>query len=280
MAMISKFHTLPIIIAALMLASCTTIPTPQERRSQAVSIATAHGWHIERMPAGPAPLAAFLPDRPARSDSLAIYIEGDGLAWIGAGTVSSDPTPLNPVALHLALAQPVGAAAYLGRPCQDLDGSTCDRSLWTERRFDPEVIGSANRSVGLLKERFGASRLTLVGYSGGAAVALLVAARRSDVDNVVTVAGNLDHKAWTSLHRIDPLRGSWNPADSTAGLRHVRQWHYAGQDDTVIPPSLVRGYASRFDGPGKPVVRVLPGFDHQCCWVQAWPTLWQEATAQ
>jgi hypothetical protein len=45
-------------------------------------------------------------------------------------------------------------------------------------------------------------------------VASLVAARRHDVVRLVTVAGNLDHLAWTTLHGVSPLTGSLNPADA------------------------------------------------------------------
>ncbi|GAB2181920.1 hypothetical protein DLREEDagrD3_21430 [Denitratisoma sp. agr-D3] len=51
--------------------------------------------------------------------------------------------------------------------------------------------------------QLGARRLTLVGYSGGAAA--LLAARCSDVVRLVTIAGNLDHRAWTRYHHITTL---------------------------------------------------------------------------
>lgn len=35
-------------------------------------------------------------------DTLRVYIEGDGLAWISKTEQSLDPTPLNPLALRLA----------------------------------------------------------------------------------------------------------------------------------------------------------------------------------
>jgi hypothetical protein len=49
-------------------------------------------------------------------------------------------------------------------------------------------------------------------------VAALVAARRTDVDRLVTVAGNLDPTAWAVYQHIQPLTGSLNPADEVDAL--------------------------------------------------------------
>ena len=261
------------LLAACLLSACTTLPTPQQRRGTAESLAAARGWRLEALNAGALPLAAILPVDPVKSEHLAIYIEGDGLAWIGASRISPDPTPIDPLALRLALVHPGSAAAYLGRPCQYVADGRCKAAYWSGARFAPDVVSATGSAVELLKARFGATRLTLVGYSGGAAVAMLVAARRTDVARVVTVAGNLDHQAWTSFHRMDPLTGSLNPADAPASFT---QWHFVGQDDTVIPPRLVQAYAQRYKGRARPTVRVVPGFDHHCCWAANWPRLWND----
>ena len=85
---------------------------------------------------------------------------------------------------------------------------------WTTHRFAPEVIRASDLALDRLKTLFGAQRLVLVGYSGGAAVALLVAARRHDMGQIITVAGNLDHQAWTHYHHVQALSGSLNPVDN------------------------------------------------------------------
>jgi dienelactone hydrolase len=214
-------------------------------------------------------------DTPSPSEHLSIYIKGDGLAWITGTQPSSDPTPRTPLALQLALAQPDGAAAYLGRPCQyiNAEASNCPSRYWKEARFGPEVIAGANQAVDALKLRFGAMRLTLVGYSGGGAVAALVAAWREDVETLVTVAGNLDHQAWTTYHRIQPLTGSLNPMTYSANLNGIRQVHFVGGKDDNITPELVQGFAERFPAAERPTMIVEPQVDHLCCWAKAWPRL-------
>jgi len=223
-----------------------------------------------------------LPEHFAKADQLTVYIEGDGFAWVSSDMPSSDPTPIHPVGLQLALAQPDGNAAYLGRPCQygGADQLPCGRQYWTAGRFAAEVIDASNIAIDDLKKRFGARELTLVGFSGGGAVAALLAARRGDVRRLITVAGNLDHQAWTTQLRLSPLTGSLNPADYRDKLATVIQWHFAGGSDRVMPSTIAENFAAGFPPRNKPIVRVVPGYDHQCCWVQNWPALWGEISSQ
>lgn len=268
-------------VATLFLAcnlfACAAIPTSAERRAHADKLAEARVWRSEVIPAGQFNLVAYVPQQFRQDPLLTVYIEGDGFAWVSGSTPSADPTPREPLALRLALAQPAGNAAYLGRPCQygDAEQNGCPQRYWTEARFAPEVVAAQSKAIDVLKERFGAIRLTLVGYSGGGAVAALLAARRSDIDRLITVAGNLDHQAWTRLHRVEPLNGSLNPADDAGKLLHVRQWHFVGSGDRSVPPGLAVTFAERFPPDQRPTVIVMPGFNHQCCWVDEWKGIWQ-----
>lgn len=264
------------IILALLLAACSTLLQSAERRLLADTLAASRGWQAVSIPAQPFTLVAYVPEKTQPDETLTIYIEGDGLAWRTGRQPSTDPTPLDPLALRLALAQPDGNAAYLARPCQfvEAEKTGCAARYWTSHRFAPEVVAATNQAVDVLKTRLGAKRLVLVGYSGGAAVAALVAARRSDVPLLVTVAGNLDQRAWTEHHQLQPLTGSLNPADEVEGLRSVKQWHYAGGQDRIIPPAQVAGFAALFADTDMVHVWVEPVFDHHCCWSENWSRLW------
>lgn len=272
-SMAAEFRRLPALCAGLILTACVTIPTPSERRFTAESLASARGWVATTLHADTFDLAAWLPRRIVSDQALTIYIEGDGLAWISSDTPSADPTPVTPVGLELALAQPDGNAAYLARPCQYVTSDNCERLYWTTERFAPKIIAAENHAVDALKQRFGATRLTLVGYSGGAAVAALLAERRSDVARLVTVAGNLDHRAWTTYHRVTPLTGSLNPADDKDALAKLAQWHFVGAQDKIVPPFLVHEFSASLPTAN---VKVLEGYDHTCCWAERWPQLWKE----
>ena len=267
------------ILAALLLsnlAACAAIPTPGERRAHADALAAPRGWQISHIPSGRFNLVAYAPRAITPAETLTVYIEGDGFAWVTSSTPSVDPTPREPKALKLALVHPAGNAAYLARPCQyvDAEHSGCPQHYWTNARFAAEVIDAANHAVGTLKQRFGARRLILVGYSGGGAVAGLLAARRSDVVRLVTVAGNLDHRAWTSHHRIEPLSDSLNAADVADQLAAVPQSHFVGGKDRVIPPGLAQRWPVPMRGKEGGNLHVIPAFDHVCCWSEQWAALY------
>lgn len=269
------------VLCLLSLAGCVDF-SPASRRQHAAGMAAASGWEALSLPAGRFVLAAFVPRQLHAADTLTVYIEGDGLAWLTRSQVSSDPTPMQPVAFELALRQPAGAAAYLARPCQYVEGAearSCRTAWWTGSRFAPDVITATGLAIDQLKQRFSARRLVLVGYSGGGAVAALVAARRHDVALLATVAGNLDTQAWARLNRITPLSDSLNPADAWASLSGTPQLHFTGADDHDVEPAVVYSYQSRFPADRRPVVQVIAGFDHHCCWVQKWPALYPLLTA-
>jgi hypothetical protein len=259
---------------ALLLSGCST-PSLTERRALADELAAAHGWQHATLVTGPFVLAAWL--APTRgSDQLTIFIEGDGNAWATRRRPSSNPTPRSPAGLKLALAHPGGNVAYLARPCQYVtvaEQRGCGIAIWTRERFSKAVVDATDQAVSMLKSRRPARRLTLVGYSGGGTVAALVAARRADVDQLVTVASPLDHQQWTNAKHLSPLTGSLNPADHWSGLVDVPQIHFVGLADKVVDASSAESYRSRFPESEHIRIERMEGFDHRCCWVNAWPTL-------
>lgn len=260
------------------LASCLNL-SPQLRRDNADQLAAASGWQRVRLPAGRFVLAGYIPKNiPANDTTLTIYIEGDGLAWINSSLASPDPTPMTPLGLTLALRHPKGAAVYLARPCQYVEGEDaqgCSPQYWTNRRFAPEVVDATSQAIDLLKQQFQAKQLVLVGYSGGGAVAALVAARRHDVSLLVTVAGNLDHRVWTEQHHATLLTGSLNPADAWEQLQDVSQLHFVGGKDLVVGREVAESFARNFPPGQRPEIRVIPDFDHTCCWAERWTELFR-----
>lgn len=257
------------------LAACTHIPSTQERTDTAALLAGKAGWKHELIATDDFDLLSYKPGTTRETLLLTIYIEGDGLAWINATTPSLDPTPVNPLALKLALLDKE-PSAYLARPCQYVSGQNrrnCSAKFWTSHRFASEVIHATNQAIDKLKAEVGAQKLILVGYSGGGAVAALVAAQRRDISRLITIAGNLDHATWTRLHHVTPLTGSLNPADLWERLQSIPQTHFAGAKDAVIEEHITRAYTKNFAPNPQIQVIVIPNFDHHCCWEQRWPAL-------
>jgi pimeloyl-ACP methyl ester carboxylesterase len=267
------------MLLAAALSGCST--SPHQRAARVFELAAAHGWQPLVLQASNFAIQAFAPGRLVATAQLHVYIEGDGLAWLDRQSPSFAPTPADPVALRLAMADAGASTVYLARPCQytlGTDFRNCHPRYWTSHRFAPELVEAMDQALDQLQQVRGARRLVLVGYSGGAAIAALLAARRSDVVGLVTVAGVLDVQAWTRSQRLSALSGSLDPREIAAQLAGLAQWHFVGSRDRTVPATLLDGFlqAQRpLTAVAMPATRVHKekDFDHHCCWVQAWPEL-------
>lgn len=244
-------------------------------RTQHDRIARDAGWAKLLYPAGPFTLQGYEHfTRPG--GTLTVYIESDGTAWLGRHTLSRDPTPAQAVVLPMAVQDPSPNTLYLARPCQFLDDEPlrrCDPAYWSSKRFAPEVIDGYREALDLAKQRSGASQLRLVGYSGGGAVAALIAGQRPDVVSLITAAGTLDHEIWTRRAGVSPLDGSLNPPDFAAHLRTLPQVHFVGDKDTTVPPYVAQSYAARLGDTRLVTLVPVAGYDHDCCWERNWRDL-------
>ncbi|HEX7775967.1 MAG TPA: hypothetical protein VF449_05515 [Parvibaculum sp.] len=262
------------IVLAAALAACGSTDLVSRQRKAEV-IAGNAGWSYQLIDAGMFDLVTYA--SPGRSDDLlVVYFEGDGLAFLGPRTISNDPTPTEPVALELAKLDPHPSVAYVARPCQytmKLGARNCDPAYWTSRRYAPEVLASMGSAVDALKRDAGAKRLILVGYSGGGAVAVLLASQRKDVVGIVTVSADLDLAFWTQRDGLSPLTGSLDPADVAAKVEHIPQVHFVGEDDDVVGPSVTQSYLTHMTDRSHARAIEVPHFDHVCCWVDQWPAL-------
>jgi len=229
-----KKHPLLMILAALMVAGCSTPQPLSERGLKLGQQASEYGNPQD-------PIAGLATSTSASTGRIRIYIEGDGRAYATPRQPSIDPTPIADTATRL-LSLDDGAAAYLARPCQFLSGPRCSIDRWTTHRFSQRNIDAMNAAVDDLKAREKAEQVELVGYSGGAAVALLLAAQRDDVFQVQTIAGTIDHEAWTESLKLSPLDGSLNPTDFADRLAQLPQRHLVGDRDTVMPRAVVESY--------------------------------------
>jgi hypothetical protein len=262
------------VVLLLLLTGCA-VPSLEDRRLQSELLVEAAGWSEINLPTEQFDFTGFVPvTEYCQSKLLTIYIEGDGLAFITRSRISADPTPIKPVGLMLALRHPDKSVAYLARPCQFGQTRNCSKRYWTSGRFAPEVIVAFNQAINLLKKRYKAEHLHLVGYSGGGAVAALVAAGREDVTLLVTVAGNLDHAAWTAYHQVSALHDSLNAKDAWAQLLQIPQIHYLGKKDENITLAVVQSFVDQFPEKQRPEIRIVDGMSHGCCWEDIWPIVY------
>lgn len=252
----------------LTLAGCVSVLPAGTQTSQFRDQADAR-WHRQVLAGEGLPLVYWQPRQSLAGRALVVYLEGDGRAYASRDIVSADPTPVQALALQLALADGRPNVAYLGRPCQYGGAGLlpCAPRYWSSHRFAPEVLDSLMRALDRLRQATGATALELVGYSGGGALAVLLAARRADVIALQTVAGNLDHVAWTRQLGLSPLEGSLNAADALPVIAHLPQTHWVGGADQVVPAALTQDVLSRHALTGS---LQLVAAGHQ----QGWPEFW------
>lgn len=208
-----------------------------------------------------------------QSQSIHIYIEGDGKAWLSKTEPSADPTPKYAMGLQLAIQDHHANVVYLARPCQFSmgDSPACSAALWTSGRFSSQAVDAMNAAVEQVKQNARNQPIELIGYSGGAAIAVLLAAIRQDVSSLRSVAGNLDHDALNRHHQVSLMPDSLNPADVASQLRSLPQIHFSGADDRIVPAFIARSFALKVGPCAR--TEVVKSTGHEGGWVAAWPSL-------
>lgn len=205
------------------------------------------------------------PDSPYK-----IYIEGDGYAFNAHGYPTQNPTPKSTLVRELAFGDTSPNVIYLARPCQYVKSPICTQRHWTTARFAPEIINAEYEAI---KKIVHNKPVILIGFSGGAQVAGLVSSAQNSlhVKKIITIAGNLDHLAWTQYHQLPPLNESMSLASYQQQFSQIPQIHYVGSDDKVIPPFLVQNFIS----PDTALIKVN-GATHNNGWEKIYPLVWQE----
>ena len=266
----SMLNVLPLFLYALALAGCVQSPVSLDTAAKRAGlphkiVATDHFEHsIYRQP---------VPNSAPRP--VWVFLEGDGRPWNRRGTrPSQDPSPRRALGFELMRATPADAL-YITRPCYNGHRvPACDPSLWTHARFAPDVVDSL--AQGIQTSVDANRRIVLVGYSGGGALAMLLAAKIHNVAAVVTVAGLIDVAAWTTHHGYEPMTGSLKPLVENVPAS-VRQWHLVGAMDRNVPAAQTQRALRTATA-----VQVLTfaDADHACCWVELWPATWSLIAGQ
>lgn len=205
----------------------------------------------------------------ALGNDVVFYIEGDGKAWITPTQLSTNPTPVSTLVREWAFKDKRPNVVYLARPCQYTNDPACQTTdfgtYWSEKRFAPEIITAMSEAIDQIKIQSHATNIILIGYSGGGAVAALLAARRNDVSELISVAGNLDTEMHSMIHHVSPLAGSLNPRDFASQI-HVKQIHYSGENDENVPAAVAKSFVAALPVNVSANIVVIPGATHHAGW--------------
>ncbi len=244
------------LITLLLLTGCSTIKVPADFVYKEVETRdfTLASWQKVTNPAA----------------SYKIYIEGDGYAFNAQGKATQDPTPRGVLVRELAFGDNSPNVIYLARPCQYVKSPICSKRHWTTARFAPEVV---NAEFEAIKQIAGGNPVILVGFSGGAQVAGLIASNNPgmNVKKIITIAGNLDHLAWTQYHNLPPLNESMNLESYRKQFAKIPQIHYVVSNDEVMPPVLIREFVDNDD-----LIIEVDGASHNEGWGKIYNKVWSK----
>jgi dienelactone hydrolase len=221
-------------------------------------------------------LTAFSRISDPSTGTVRIYIEGDGSSWINRRTLSSNPTPKKTMVLELAGLDTAKNVVYLARPCQYVrkeEEKNFSSEYWSQKRFSAEVLTSMNEAVSRIKELAKAEHVELVGFSGGAAIAVILAARREDVTALITIAGNLDPVAVNKSAGVDPFLEYEDPLVCAPRLKDLPQRHFAAQKDRIIPLEVTEKFVAETGDRQLTRLTVVTGTEHSKGWARRWPGL-------
>ncbi|UFI45665.1 alpha/beta fold hydrolase [Pseudomonas savastanoi] len=260
----------PVLIALLLSVFVTGCQSPRAALQQ---LADQHGRQMQVLPVQPFPLAALLPPDTFRTTRLRVYLEGDGHAWATATQPSLEPSPRKLLVPQMAVNDPT-PSVYLARPCQFITAPACSAALWTNRRFSQAVVTSLSSALDQMKQRYGNNEFELIGYSGGATLALLLAGQRNDITLIQTIAGNLAPNQWTELKGLSPLNGSLDSLDYIQRLALIPQRHLSGTRDEMIPTELAKHYIKQLGNGACSQLVIVSGPSHEDGWEEVWK-LWR-----
>jgi len=261
-----KYYTI-ILTIALLSSGCVSKLSPKVRQYTADTVAQSGNLVQQKIATDDFLLTTYQRfDSTADNKQMVVYIEGDGMAWISRDQLSSNPTPVQPIALKLASIDTNDNVLYIARPCQYLwpqKMNRCSSRYWSDKRGSEEVISSINQAISIVKQKQNISSIRLIGYSGGGGIAALIADRRADVSEFVSVSGNLNYKLFTQTHNLSPMNGSIDPITIANQIGSIPQIHYVGADDKIIPKQIALSFSDK--------VKVINDVSHD-----NWPDKWAQ----
>ena len=197
------------------------------------------------------------------------YIEGDGAAFNGKYKVSRNPTPRRQMFIKLAAMDDRPNVVYIGRPCQYTPmelNPRCNMQYWTNKRMSDDSVQAINEVINKVNN---SHKFSLVGFSGGGGIAVLVAAKNYMTKDIITISANLDHTAFTTHHGVTPMVGSLNPIEYAKQVSQIPQLHISGGKDKIIPPFIADRFVQKAAS-SCVKQKIFEDISHQHGWHRVW----------
>ena len=260
-----------LLVLIIFLTGCASLSTYQIAQNMVLK-AEEHGFKKIDINTGLFTIRTFSKINNPKAP-VCFYIEGDGRAWISKSRISQNPTPKSNLVFQLASIDTCDNIIYIARPCQYTGREknlAWNKAYWTDKRFSKEVIDSINTVISRYVSDNDFSNITLIGFSGGGAVAILCASIRNDINEIVTIAGNLDHKGVNKYNNVSQLQGSLNPIDVARDVKDIKQVHFIGKEDKVIPAFVAYDFKKASGSPKCIEIVEVSEISHHSGWIKLW----------
>ncbi len=208
-----------------------------------------------------------------KTEPVRFYIQGDGNGFTRYRP-AKNPTPRGFLVPEMTFLDWSPNRIYMARPCMYVDlgnEKNCEFKKWTLEKYSKEMVNALNQVIDKYKLD-PKQKIELVGYSGGGAMAILVAAHRNDVQSIRTIAANLSSNSLTKHYSHTPLEGL-DPIDFAQKVSQIPQIHFYGDSDSVIPSWVSENFVKR--SKSKCVHRIKVEATHTKGWIEKWNYLHQ-----
>jgi hypothetical protein len=209
-----------------------------------------------------------------------VYIEGSGEVWYDGFNPMHDPTPENPVALALAAQDTGKNVIYIGRTCQygmkKVGVDDCPQSTLRNKMFAPDMVALYGHVLDEVQKRYRVQKFHVVGFESGGGLATILAANRSDVLSLRTVAGVLDTDMFAKSQNIQWIEASQNPVSVVPQLISMPQHHYIAQLDDLVPNDVYHSFAQAFGDNRCLAYTLVQNTDHTYDWSENWTAFARE----
>lgn len=207
------------------------------------------------------------------------YIEGDGRVLLKESFISTDPTPRQNTLFSLACLDKRPNVVYISRPCQhtpkELNPKCYNNKYWTGARYSKEIVDSMRSAINQIANN---NNYSLVGYSGGGTIAMLVSISNPRVKDITTIAGNLDIYEFQKYHQVNyTMSESLNPIDYINFTKHIKQLHLSGAKDKIVPTLIAKKFTEASDS-DVVNLKIIPNASHQNGWQKIWPEILNTAS--
>ena len=167
------------------------------------------------------------------TDTVHVYIEGDGHSFNSYGYPTNDPTPKGTFLREIAFNDPNDNVVYIARPGQFIKSN--NQTDWTTGRFSKQIVEAFSQIITEISNNI---ESVLIGYSGGTLLSGFVINQNPNlkIEKWITIAGVLNHTRWTQQLDLLPLKDSLD----LDCLPKVSQVHLVGEKDRVVPLELTK----------------------------------------